>query len=263
MTSAWNWCLVCTLAVAAVPAFATDLWEPDGDDTGWGGSNFLYPGAPPQVHDLEGNPDYDWFVVTLRPHRSYEARLTNVIAPSIVAEFARYAFSGPFTTPLQVGDSVKLPNLDVTGPAMLRWETADMSGFQFLNRLKVKGPTVGSASTQYTIAFRDTTLFCPRYNNTSSQTSVLLVQAAPEGANSCVFTARFINEAGSVIATQAGTLGESELRVIATSSVPGVANTKGSARVTHTCGLNRIKAKLVALEPATGFSFDTPCSGIE
>jgi hypothetical protein len=116
---------------------------------------------------------------------------------------------------------------------------------------------------QYTIVFRDTTLFCPRYNNTNGQISVLLVQAAPEGANSCSFTARFFDEAGMAVGSQVGTLGEAELRVIPAPAVPGVANTKGSARVTHTCGLNRIKAKLVALEPATGFSFDTPCSGIE
>ena len=48
--------------------------------------------------------------------------------------------------------------------------------------------------------------------------------------------------------------------VINTPNVAGVANHKGGAQITHTCGYGNLKAKVVALEPATGFSFDTPCT---
>jgi hypothetical protein len=62
--------------------------------------------------------------------------------------------------------------------------------------------------------------------------------------------------------SQTGTLGATNMGVVNESTVPGIANTKGSARITHTCGYNRIKAKLVALQPSTGFSFDTTCTNI-
>ena len=50
------------------------------------------------------------------------------------------------------------------------------------------------------------------------------------------------------------------MNVIATATVPGVGGTSGSAFIAHSCGFGGLNAKVVALEPATGFSFDTTCA---
>jgi hypothetical protein len=46
--------------------------------------------------------------------------------------------------------------------------------------------------------------------------------------------------------------------VVNTSAVS--AGTSGSIQIAHTCGYGKVQAKVVALEPATGFTFDTACS---
>ena len=154
-------------------------------------------------------------------------------------------------------------NVTQLSPYFLRWEVPPtVTGLGLLNVLRVEGPTTGTVSSVYSIGYRETTLFCPRFNNTNGQVSVLIVQAAHYGRSSCAFTAYFFSEAGGTpVAQQAGTLdAEGEVVTISTPGVPGAANQKGGAQISHTCGYGNIKAKLVALEPATGFSFDTPCT---
>ena len=43
-----------------------------------------------------------------------------------------------------------------------------------------------------------------------------------------------------------------------TATVPGVAGQAGTITIAHDGGYGNLAVKSVALEPATGFSFDTP-----
>lgn len=249
--------------LGAMPlAHATDTWEPD-NDTG-GPLQYLISGHPMQLHDLQasgGVADVDLYWVITAPYRSYEARIETRQNFQTVSTFDRRD-SGA-TSILQSAAQFQAGNLTLIIPHYLRWEVPPtVTGLNLVNALRVAGLTNGTSSSVYSIGYRETTLFCPRFNNTNGQISVLIVQAASYGQNSCAFTAYLFSEAGGApIGQQTGTLSaEGQVVTISTPGVPGGANQKGGAQISHTCGYGNIKAKLVALEPATGFSFDTPCS---
>jgi hypothetical protein len=251
-------------ALAGVPlAHATDVWEPDNTTSGTD-LQYLISGDPDQLHDLQasgGVADVDMYYVLTAPYRSYEARIETRQKLTTVTSFQRR--NDDATSTLQTAAQFQVGNLTQLSPYFLRWEVPPtVTGFNLTNVLRVEGQTTGTVSSVYSIGYRETTLFCPRFNNTNGQVSVLIVQAAHYGQNSCAFTAYFFSEAGGTpVAQQAGTLdAEGEVVTISTPGVPGAANQKGGAQISHTCGYGNIKAKLVALEPATGFSFDTPCT---
>jgi hypothetical protein len=240
---------------------ATDPWEPDDPS-----SVFIYvaPGHPPQSRDVQsigGAQDIDWIRVLMRPLRSYEVRLSNQrsIGDDVIS-LDRFDFGR--TALLQSGSGWLGPSFSTGGRWYLRWETdGNASSFAAINSIRIVGSSSSGANSPYTFSYVDTTLFCPRFNNTNGQVSVLIVQGILEGTNSCALTAHFRNEVGAVLGSQTGIIdADGKVVVISTPSITGVANQKGGAQITHTCGYGNLKAKLVALEPATGFSFDTQCS---
>lgn len=245
------------LAGASHPVWA-DPWEtgPYGSDANQNTINVLWPGAAPQWHDLAnnaGSADQDWSRITVEENRSYEVGIFN--ATTIFSEETLERFSSDGSTLLQSGQFFER----TTWRKVLRWIH---TGPGVTQAIKVTGTPTRTASTLYEIAFRETTLYCPRFNNSGGQVSVLIVQrAANEGANACSATAFFYNEAQTVVGTQAlFPAGDKWVGVVSLPGVAGLAGQKGAAQIAHTCGMGGIKAKLVALEPATGFSFDTPCT---
>jgi hypothetical protein len=242
--------------LASPDSTATDRFE--SDDSPFS-APLLIPSAAPQTHDLQatsGVADVDFFFVTTRNWRSYEIRVSSPSSDTTVANLVRMNNTG--ATVLQTATGYATSVGTVPQLAFLRWQ---VNGSSFPgNIIRVTGQTTGTANSQYNIEYLDTTLFCPRYNNAAGQTSVLLIQAAPEGANTCSYTALFFDQAGTLTGSQSGTLAETDMTALSTPTVPGVANTRGSARITHDCGHRNVVAKLVALEPPTGFSFDTACS---
>ena len=106
----------------------------------------------------------------------------------------------------------------------------------------------------YFIRGYETTYSVPRFNNSGTQITVLLLQ------NPTNYTINgnihFWNTAGTLIVTSSFTLGPKQLQVLNTSTVaPGVG---GSVTIAHDGRYGDLSAKAVALEPATGFSFDSP-----
>ncbi|MET0554349.1 MAG: hypothetical protein ABW221_15000 [Vicinamibacteria bacterium] len=108
----------------------------------------------------------------------------------------------------------------------------------------------------YRIRARETTLSAPRFNNTGGQVTVVLLQ---ERTGSTVGgTVWFWSAAGGLLGSQAFTLAPRQGLVLNSTTVPGVANQGGAVTVTHDGPYGGLAGKAVALEPATGFSFDTP-----
>jgi hypothetical protein len=70
----------------------------------------------------------------------------------------------------------------------------------------------------------------------------------------------FFDAAGALVATAPLNVPATGLQVLPTSTVGGLAGLSGSAVITHTGEYGTLSGKAVALEPATGFSFDTPFS---
>jgi hypothetical protein len=67
----------------------------------------------------------------------------------------------------------------------------------------------------------------------------------------------FYNAAGTLIDTQGAPLAPNAPYVFNTASVSTLVGQSGFARVAHTAGYGGLSGKAVALEPSTGFTFDT------
>ncbi|HET9315666.1 MAG TPA: hypothetical protein VFQ51_08755, partial [Vicinamibacteria bacterium] len=110
----------------------------------------------------------------------------------------------------------------------------------------------------YRIRAYDSTYAVPRFNNSGTQVTVLIIQnPGPEPVD---LTVHFWSPTGALLASYspASAVAPKALLVLTTSTVPGAAGQSGAMTVSHTAGYGGLAGKTVALEPATGFSFDTP-----
>jgi hypothetical protein len=126
--------------------------------------------------------------------------------------------------------------------------------------LRVRSGGCGSdcgADDVYRVRFRETTGRIPRFNNSTTQSTLLILENP---------TSRTVQ--GFVYFWRAdGTLAaKSPLSVVARGSVvvntvlvpPGLAGTSGSITIAHDGGYGGLVGKTVALEASSGFSFDAP-----
>lgn len=206
--------------------------------------------------DLEatgGVADADWIRLLLGANRSYEVIISvrNLLSGgfnTLNASLQRYNSTG--ATLLQNSQTAWFDTLRT-----LQWRSTE-DGVQLLRVLGTN--TMTAFDSSYSLSMRESTLFCPRYNNSGTQLSVLIMQNTSDLP--CDFSAHFFNEAGTLVGTGTGTYPVSGTAVVAGASVAGVSGTRGSVRIAHTCGLGGVAAKAVAVEPATGFTFDTVCT---
>jgi hypothetical protein len=108
----------------------------------------------------------------------------------------------------------------------------------------------------YRIRAYETTYSVPRFNNSASQVTVLLLQNPSSYAISG--HVYFWSAAGALLATQALTVPPKALFAMATASLlPGKS---GTITVAHDGRYGDLTGKMVALEPGHRFSFDSPLS---
>jgi hypothetical protein len=252
------------IAFMGVPLRAVDRWEtvssqsPAGDDD-FNSSNELRHGTIQTAHDFHSPDDQDWMRAKTFPHRSYEAR----------------TWSG--TTRWRTSDDVcsgcpRLDRVDVDGTVLtsgtddgvmanggalsqaVRWIAEDQTTF-----LRALNTPMG-VGLSYDLVFYDTTYFLPRFNNSSSQVTVVIVQNTQSWPISGQIV--FYDNSGTYLHSQPFALGPHATLVFNTSSVPVLRGLSGSAAVAHTAGYGGLAGKGVALEPATGFTFDTVLSSL-
>jgi hypothetical protein len=112
------------------------------------------------------------------------------------------------------------------------------------------------AGDAYRLRVRETTGFIPRFNNSGSQTSVLVVQNRAAGTISG--TAHFWSAAGALLGSAPFILGPHAVSVVNGGLSGALAGLAGAITIVHDGAHGELAGKAVALEPATGFSFDTP-----
>jgi hypothetical protein len=197
-------------------------------------------------------PDEDLYRIAQTPFASYEAILD--------------ALSG------DASPGATLERLAADGSTVLQTGTATGTGtarsLRFQNRLSapVLGQyvRVGSAScgttcgpeTTYRLRLYETTSTIARFNNSSSQVTVLLLQNPT--SSPITLHVDFWDAGGARVTTQTGILAPRGLLVLNTASIPQLAGASGSMTVSHDGAYGALAGKAVALEPATGFSFDSP-----
>ena len=140
----------------------------------------------------------------------------------------------------------------------LRWEndTAALAYFEYVRVRSAGCTTTCGPEDVYRIRSWDTTLAGPRFNNSSTQLTVLVLQNTADAPVSG--HAHFWDTAGVLLGTQALTLGPKAAFVLDTSTVAGVAGQGGTITLSHDGPYAMLAGKAVAVEPATGFTFDTP-----
>ena len=243
------------LALGAVPA-AADVWDvqPSGDDSIYTVRNELVHGTE-QVHDLATRPgpvaDVDYYAIGQKPYSSYE----------VVVDSGSGAFggSGPYVL-LTGGFSVVHTSRPVSpgreNARSLRWANTT-SSVENLVYVRVASTDCGltcDASDQYHIRSYETTTAIARFNNSATQVTILLLQNPTEYA--VAGTVYYWSGAGTLIASAPLALAPKGLAVIPTAGpAPGVS---GSITIAHDARYGDLNGKAVALEPATGFSFDSP-----
>ena len=258
------------VAVAALTCAglrADDKWETSPgfypDDHPLGTPNQLIHGAL-QTHDIEGPAitatptDQDFSYVRAKARHSYEVRLfsTNTCFQAntmVCGTLDRVASNG--TTVLTAGmePDGRSPNGDSAGWMALRWiASADQSDVIRVNGY-VGEPT--GAVNQYDIQMLDTTYLVPRWNNSGTQVTVFLIQ---NGSTSPIAgNIYFYNAGGALLHVQPLSLAANALQVVSTAGIPALAGASGSAAIGHDGTYGALAGKAVALEPSTGFTFDT------
>jgi hypothetical protein len=261
-SSALGAALALATLAAAVPAHAIDPWEagllPDDSNAT---RNTLSPGLV-QQHDLDqagGGNDLDWAVVPTLQYHSYEARISGSGVAfdwgicSTCAQFERVDAAGTILT-----EDVATVNDGAGATAeaydrSVRWLA---SGSTFREFVRVTGgSSTDDTGSLYTLRYWDTTYTVPRWNSSGGQSTVLIVTSLVQGT--VTGNIYFFSGTGALLHTQALSLNQNVPYVFNTSSVGALVAQSGYALVAHDAGYGGLTGKAVALEPQTGFTFDT------
>jgi plastocyanin len=204
-----------------------------------------------RVDDLAGAPDS--FRLGQKAYSSYEA-VVESLAGDPTLRVDRVDSAGSL---IQAGQAVTA-TIDMA--QSLRWENAT-AGSVDSERVRVGStacPAACSGNDVYRIRLYETSLAIPRYNNSGSQVSVVVLQNPTDyPINGHVY---FWSGAGVLVNAggAAFSLPAKNAVLLSGASVPGVAGTAGTVTVSHDGRYGDLAGKVVALEPSTGFSFDTP-----
>ena len=192
-------------------------------------------------------PDLDVYALSQKPRSSYEAVVDALSGDVVPLLFERLSCAGGVAqtaSPVGAGSSLAL-----------RWENASAAPVN-TERLRVAGACGAScdAADVYRIRLRDTTLGIARFNNSGTQITVLVLQnptTAPVTGH-----VWFRSASGAPLGNQPFTLAARGTLTLNTTAV--VPAGSGSVMLSHDGPYGALSGKTVAVEPATGFTFDTP-----
>ena len=139
----------------------------------------------------------------------------------------------------------------------LRWENAGNTeiGDQFIRVQSAGCTTDCGPDDQYRIRAYETTYSIPRFNNAGTQLTVAILQNPTNYP--IAGTLWFWNAGGILLASQPFNIAGKATLVVNTSTLPGLSGQSGTVTVSHNGRYGDLAGKTVALEPATGFSFDS------
>lgn len=193
--------------------------------------------------------DRDLYVLVQQPWASYEVVADETSGDAIPLEVRRLAADG--TTVLQSATAV-----GTGGSVSLRWQNAGAATVTD-QHLRVESAACGTAcgdDDTYRLRFYETTLSSTRFNNAGGQVTVVLLQNTTDATVNgrlILWAPEGLFSSPNVFAIPAH-----GLLVVNTATI--WTDGSGSLTVTHDGPYGSLVGKAVALEPATGFSFDTP-----
>jgi hypothetical protein len=204
-----------------------------------------------QWADLLVKPDF--YRIGQKPYSSYEITIDGTSGDIVPSPISLHRLSGDNVTVLQVAAYVTVGGSSVS----LRWE--NVTTLTITNQhLRVDATCAGGCGTDdvYRIRAFETTYTIPRFNNAGTQVTVLLLQ------NPAAYTVGghiwFWSSSGTLMGSRVFALGARQTLVLNTATVGGVAGQAGTITISHDGRYGDLTGKTVALEPSTGFSFDSP-----
>jgi hypothetical protein len=203
------------------------------------------------VRSLQGTSGQETFRLAQAPRASYEVQVDAASGDVSPVSFERLAADQ--STLLQAASAVG------TGTGRrLAWQNtgATVVSNQPLRVRSTGCTTACGADDTFRVRAWDTTYTVPRFNNSGTQGTVLIVQNVTE--RTLGGRAYFWSAAGALLGAHPFTLNAHATLVLNTATVAGVAGQGGSVTIAHDGGYAALAGKAVALEPATGFSFDSP-----
>jgi uncharacterized repeat protein (TIGR01451 family) len=210
------------------------------------------------VHDLAALPgpvaDVDVFRINQKPYSSYEVVIdatSGDIGAGAGPELVRLAPNG--NTVVQTSVPVGIAH-----SRSLRWQNSTANEVE-TGTIRVRSAlctTDCGPDDVYRIRAYETTYSAPRFNNSGTQITVLVLQNPTDYP--ITGDAYFQATSGALAGFRHFILAPRETLVLNTTSVPGVSGLSGALTVAHDGRYGDLTGKTVALEPATGFSFDTP-----
>jgi hypothetical protein len=210
------------------------------------------------VHDLAAQPgplaDLDVFLIGQKPYSSYE-----VVVDATSGDIGVGA--GPFVQRIGPDGTTVLQDSSPIG-------TGSSRSLRFRNTtaaevddqtVRVRSAGCGTdcgPDDVYRIRAFETTYSIPRFNNAGSQVTVLLLQNP--GDYLIAGEIDFWSVTGASLGMEPFSLPPRSTLVLNTATVAGVGGQGGTITVINDGRYGDLAGKTVALEPSTGFSFDSP-----
>ncbi len=233
-----------------------DVWDRQTiNDNGPATRQELVHGSNEQ-HDLatrvvgdRSEIDQDWFRVAQKAYASYEVVVERSSGDICPVSLARIDGDGAsvLQNSVAVGLGCTRSLRWINGPATVTRQ------FIRVDSAACAGSTTCAADDTYRLRKYETTYAVPRFNNAGSQVSVLIVQNTSDGR--IAGTVHFWGVDGALAGSRGFVLNPRASLVLNTTTVvPGIT---GSITVANDGRYGSLTGKVVALDPATGFSFDT------
>jgi glucose/arabinose dehydrogenase len=218
------------------------------------------PGGPPHelTHgsvehaDLAGGTS-DLYRLAQAPRASYEVVLDGTTGD---------AFPGLQLQRLDPDGVTVLQSANATGTGnSLSLSFENPTAVAILDQdLSVNSPACGAGCTsedEYRLRAYETTARIARFNNSATQVTIVVL--ANTTSNTITGNLHFWSAAGgSPLASQSFSIAAHGTFVFASASLPALQGHSGSITVSHDAAYGSITGKAVAVEPATGFTFDSP-----
>jgi hypothetical protein len=245
------------VALAAAGPARADVWDvqTNSDNTAGTTQNELVHGSD-QIHDLGvlagGFADQDWYRIGQKAYASYEV-IVDATSGDIGQGVALQRIASDQASVLQTAAPV---TIGLNYSQSLRWmnTTAAPIDDQYVRVESSSCTTDCGPDDVYRIRSYETTQSVPRFNNSASQITVLLLQnpsAYPIAGN-----IYFWGITGTLLGTSPFSLPAKNTLVLNTAGV--VPGGSGALTIANDGRYGDLSGKTVALEPATGFSFDSP-----
>jgi hypothetical protein len=257
------WAVAVVFLCGAAGARA-DVWDVGTDnDNSFTSDNELVSGLD-QVHDMAAQQggtveDEDWYPFHQFCNNSYE-----ILLDGVTGGVGNVNTGSPALDLIDSdGTTVLYGSLPVSSQGIARRLGVNCVGSdaETTRYVRVSHPACGllcSSTDQYHIHFRDTTALVPRFNNTATQVSILILQSSSPTGGSVSGLA--YDSLGAVIGGFGIPLPANAVAVIdlSTTNSGSLAGKSGALKLVNTLPYGTLAGKVVAVEPATGFTFDTP-----